>query len=139
MDCQQYLWSPYVPKIQLANRKKYDSKRMFVHRIAYAETVRGRDDEIPTLLFHAPFALLRDVCQYIFRLMAGKVRDLKVCHEHSCRRKNGKCYWRVAVQVVGLEEQFISLKEFTRLLVHRVQTVCNCKVRHYRLDTFLNL
>lgn len=101
--------------------------------------MRGLNEEIPTLLFYAPFALIKDACQCIFKMMAGKVKDLRISHEHSCRRKNGKCYWRVAVQVIELDEQFISLREFALVLVHRMGRTCNCKVRHYRLETFLNL
>ena len=43
------------------------------------------------------------------------------------------------VCIVGLNEHFISLREFILLFIARLQAVSNCKVRHYRLATFLNL
>jgi len=132
---------PYIP-----NRDKKQKSNPHIspyelrHRIAYTETVRGVDDDVPALLFFgAPFALLRDTCLQVHKMMAGKVHDLTIMPEHSCRRKNGKCYWRWVVSVVRLDERFISLREFTSLLISCMQRIGNCKVRHYRLETFINL
>lgn len=136
---KDYLWMPYVPNRKNISKAGRHSKHNFLHRFAYTETMRGLDDEIPTLLFYAPFELLRDVCSYFYPLMSGRVKDLRISESHSCRRKNGKNYWRTEVQIIGLDEQFISLTEFTRMLVHKCKTICNCTVRHYRLETFLNL
>lgn len=112
----------------------------YLHRIAYSEDLRGEKDNIPTLLFYgAPFDLLRDVCLYVFNMMNGKVEDLVIDREHSCRWRNGKCYWRTMIQIRGLDEQFISLKDFTSLLITRMKNVCNCSIRHYKLETFVNL
>lgn len=131
---------PYVPKKRLKReRSPFVSTHNYLHRIAYTETVRGLRDDIPTLLFHAPFALLKETCQHLYKLMDGKVKNLRICNEHSCRVRNGKSYWMVAVQIIGLDEHFISLQEFTLMLVNHIQRVCNCTVRHYRLETFLNL
>ena len=136
MPFEGYLSLPYVPR---RTRRTKPTPHPYLHRIAYTETVRGLHDEIPTLLFHAPFALLKDACEYLYKMMADRMSNIRVIQEHSCRRKNGKCYWRVAVQIIGLDEQFMSLGEFTKMLVHRMTSICNCKVRHYRLETFLNL
>ena len=136
---KDYLWMPYVPNRKNISKAGRHSKHNFLHRFAYTETKRGLDDEIPTLLFYAPFELLKDVCQYFYTLMAGRVKDLRIMESHSCRWKNRKCYMRTEVQIIGLDEQFISLTEFTRLLVYKCKELCNCTVRHYRLETFLNL
>lgn len=112
----------------------------YVHRIAYTSTFRGVNDDIPTLLFlGAPFALLQDVCTPLCRWMDGAVADITIQREHSCRRKNGKHYWRIAVGIIGLDEYVISYDEFVKLIVNKIKTTANCTVRHYQLETFLNL
>lgn len=132
---------PYIPNRKGQNpRQNNRSPYPFIHRIAYTETMRGLYDEVPTLLFYgAPFRLLQDVCVYLFKMMQGKVKNLIVDRERSCRWKNGKCYWRTMIRIVELDEQFISLREFTRMILYRMQTVCNCTVRHYKLEVFVNL
>lgn len=140
MSYVSYLFAPYFPNRQHKKKLGRPTPYKYLHRIAYTETERGLYDEIPTLLFYgAPFALVGDVCKHIFRVMVGKVENLIIRREHSCRWRNGKCYWRVAVNIIGLNEFFISLKEFVLLFIARLQTVSSCKVRHYRLATFLNL
>lgn len=141
MSNNRHIFSPYIP--YLRDRKKGKGRPIiheYLHRIAYTKTMRGNEDEIPTLLFYgAPFALLKDACCHIHKTMCGNVRDLKIKLEHSCRHKNGKCYWRYAVSVIDLNEHFISFKEFTLLLIAHIRNICNCAIRHYRLETFLNL
>lgn len=120
---------PFVPKM-----------RKEKHRIAYTMLMRGDDFDVPTLLFYgAPFLLVKDTCEKIFKAMAGNVKNLYIDREHSCRFKNGKCYWRIAVTIVGLNTAFLALKEFVLMLVSCMQRLCYCKIRHYRTETFLNL
>ena len=124
-----YIKMPFVPK-----------KRMEKHRIAYTMLMRGDDFDVPTLLFYGvPFLLAKDTCEKIFKAMAGNVKNLYIDREHSCRFKNGKCYWRIAVTIVGLNEPFLTLKEFVWMFVSCMQRLCYCKIRHYRTETFLNL
>lgn len=124
-----YIKRPFVPK-----------NRMAKHRIAYTMLMRGDNFDVPTLLFYgAPFLLVRDVCQTVYKCMSGNVRNLYIAREHSCRFRNGKCYWRIAVTIVGLNEPFMALEEFVRMLVSCMQRLCHCKIRHYRTETFLNL
>lgn len=137
---RSYLYFPYVPNRSNKKKKGRPTPYPYLHRIAYSEDLRGEKDNIPTLLFYgAPFDLLRDVCLYVFNMMNGKVEDLVIDREHSCRWRNGKCYWRTMIQIQGLDEQFISLKDFTSLLITRMKNVCNCSIRHYKLETFVNL
>ncbi len=133
------LSKPYVPNRQNMKRDGRTSPYSFIHRIAYTEAWRGDNYDERVLLFQAPFALVKDVCQFIFNVMDGKIGNLIISNEHSCRHRNGKCYWRVMVQVVRLDEQFISFKEFVFLMIARMKRICNCTVRHYRLETFVNL
>ena len=136
-----YAFAPYIPNLK--NKKKSRGRPLvhdYLHRIAYTETMRGNEDEIPTLLFYgAPFDLLKDACLHIHKMMDGKVSDLKIKLEHSCRYRNGKCYWRYAVSVIDLDECFISFKEMTLLLIAHISNISNCAIRHFRLETFLNL
>lgn len=112
----------------------------YTHAIAYTETVRGIDDDIPTMLFlGAPWRLLQDVCTDLCRMMRGNLRDITLRREHSCRARNGKNYWRVAVGILGLNEEFISLAEFESLIVAKILRTANCTVRHYKTEPFLNL
>ncbi len=113
--------------------------RKHLHRIAYTEIVRDFDSNNKVLLFHAPFDLVKDVCQKMFSMMQGNMGNIIVRNEHSCRVKNGKCYWRVAVEIIALNENFISFKEFVLMMINSMKTMANCKIRHYRTETFLNL
>lgn len=112
---------------------------MLPHRIAYTEINREDDPAIRTLLFQAPFDLLKDTCQKICKMMGGRIRNIVLQREHSCRVRNGKCYWRVAVQIIGLDEQFISFKEFVLMLINCLKKTTSCHIRHYRTEVFLNL
>ena len=124
-----YKKMPIVPK-----------QRMEKHRIAYTMLMRGGDFDVPTLLFYgAPFLLVKDTCQMIYKAMSGNVKNLYIDREHSCRFRNGKCYWRIAVTIVGLNTAFLALGEFVLMLVSCMQRLCYCKIRHYRTETFLNL
>ena len=130
---------PYVPNRENIKRDGRTSPYALIHRIAYTEALRGDNYDERVLLFQAPFELIKDACQFIFNVMGSNVQDMVISNEHSCRRRNGKCYWRVAVKVVGINEQFISFSEFTALLVAHIKRICNCKVKHYKLNTFVNL
>lgn len=134
-----YLFYPYIPNRQEKKKLGRPTPHSYLHRIAYTEALRGDNYNEPYLLFHAPFALVKDACQFIFNVMNGKIGNMIISNEHSCRRRNGKIYWRVAVQIIGLDEQFISLKKFTLLLISWMKRIANCTVRHYRTETFLNL
>lgn len=112
---------------------------MSPHRIAYTEIAREDDPSIRTLLFHAPFDLLKATCQKIYKMMDGRIKNIILRREHSCRVRNGKSYWRVAVKIIALDEQFISFKEFVLMLLSWIQRLSYCKIRHYRTETFLNL
>lgn len=102
--------------------------------------MRGDAEDVPTLLFYgAPFALLKDVCQHIFDIMDGNVGNMLIQNEHSCRIRNGKCYWRTTVAIINLNENGISIQEFVKLIIARILYTCNCTVRYYKPDTFINL
>lgn len=134
------LFYDYVPNRQYKKKLGRPTPYQYLHRIAYTEDKRGDKDDVSTLLFYgAPFALLKDVCTSLFGMMNGKVKNLVIGNEHSCRWKNGKCYWRTLIEIHGLDEQFISLKEFFLLIISMMKRICNCTVRHYRLETFVNL
>ena len=110
-----------------------------IHRIAYTDVLRGNHFDERVLLFQAPFALIQDACQFIFNIMNGNIQDMLINNEHSCRWRNGKCYWRVAVEIIGLNESFISFKEFVLMLINCMRNLANCTIRHFRTETFLNL
>ena len=130
---------PYVPNRDSIKRDGRTSPYAFLHRIAYTEVLRGDNYDERVLLFHAPFALVKDACSLIFRIMNGNIQDMIISNEHSCRRRNGKCYWRVAVRIIGLNESFISFKEFVLMLISYMKKMANCTIRHFRTETFLNL
>jgi hypothetical protein len=109
------------------------------HRIAYTEALRDDDCNLRVLLFHAPFVLVKDVCQKMFTMMRGNIGNILVKNEHSCRVRNGKCYWRVAVEIIGLNENIVSFTEFVLMMISCMRRTANCTIRHYRTETFLNL
>lgn len=140
MPSDGYLSLPYIPNRQRKLKKGRPSPHAYIHRIAYTETMRGVNDETPTLLFlGAPWCLLRDVCTSLVKMMTGKIGDITLQWERSCRVKNGKHTWRIAVGIINLDERFIGYSEFVKLLVSKILYVANCNVRHFRLETFLNL
>lgn len=112
---------------------------MSPRRIAYTEIDREDNPATRTLLFHAPFDLLKSTCQKVYKMMDGKIRNIVLRWEHSCRVRNGKCYWRVAVQIIGLDEQFMSFKELVLLIISCLKKTTSCQIRHYRTEAFLNL
>ena len=129
---------PYL--VRHGRRAGRPPSRPRLHRIAYTETVRGINDEQPTILFlGAPRELLQDVGTALCRMMADNIRDITVTMEHAIVFRNGKGYWRQAVGIIGLNEEFISYAEFVKFFVHKMTTMAHCKVRHYKLDVFLNL
>lgn len=135
--CKNYFFlHGFVPRRK--SKAGRPSFRKYLHRIAYTETMRGVKDDVPTLLFYAPFALCRDVAQHIYQVLRGNLKNIKVVPSHSCRRKNGKCYWRTEVQVFELNEELINFESFSQMFVHRMETICNCKIRYLKLETFLN-
>lgn len=138
MPNHEYLNHPYVPNCQ-NKRQGRPTHRNYLHRIAYTETVRDYDSDKKVLLFHAPFALVKDVCQKVFTMLQGNVGNIIVKNEHSCRVKNGKCYWRVAVEIIGLNENIVSFTEFVLMMISCMRRTANCTIRHYRTETFLNL
>lgn len=139
MSYKRYLYCPYVPNRSNKKKSGRPTPYAYLHRIAYTEVMRGMNDEIPTLMFYAPFELLKDACGHLFKLMNGRVGNLIIKNSHSCRVRNGRCYWRIEVHIVNLDEAFMSLSDFTMLLIARMKNICNCTIRHYRLETFLNL
>lgn len=140
MPKHHYLYLPYIPNREGKRKAPRPSPHSYLHRIAYTLMMTGMEDDTPTLLFlGAPFALLKDACEYIVKIMAGKVADMIIRPEHSCRVKNGKQYWRWAVDIIGLDEAFISLQEFALLVISRIKRICNCTVRRYNVEPFFNL
>ena len=131
---------PFFPNRKCIQQRHRNRARCRMrHRFAYTGTMGGRSDDIGALLFYAPFALLKDTCEYLCRMMTGSVEDMIITPSHSCRRKNGKIYWRQEVQIIGLDTEFLTMESLSQMIVHRMETICNCKIRHYRLETFLNL
>ena len=135
-----YLSLPYIPNRKHKKKQGRPTPHAYLHRIAYTMQMRGDAEGVPTLLFYgASFGLVRDVCQHIHKIMDGNVRDLLISQEHSCRIRNGKCYWRQIVTIEGLNENVLSLQEFVKLIIARMLYICNCTVRYYKPDTFINL
>ena len=74
---------PYVPNRESIKRDGRTSPYAFLHRIAYTEALRGDNYDERVLLFHAPFALIKDACSFIFRIMNGNIQDMIIRNEHS--------------------------------------------------------
>lgn len=129
---------PYVPATTspLSHRK-----HPYRYHIAYTLQLRG-DDACQTpyiVLYGAPYELVRDACLDLYRNMNGKVHDLLLSREHSCRYRNGKCYWRIAVCIKDLDEKAITTEGFATLFAAYLRRLCNCTLRRYRVHDFINL
>ena len=75
MPNHEYLNYPYIPN-RRNKRQGRPTHREYLHRIAYTEMVRDYDSDNKVLLFHAPFALVKDVCQKMFTMMQGNVGNI---------------------------------------------------------------
>lgn len=102
--------------------------------------MRGDSDDVPALMFlGAPPKLLQDVGTALCKEMNGKLQDIILEPEHSCRWKNGKHYWRTVAHIIGLDTHFISFNDFTQLFVFKMTKTATCTIKHYKFDTFINL
>lgn len=140
MQCNSYLHYPYFPNRQNKKKRGRPTVHPYIHHIAYTETLRGDNYDVPTLLFvGAPDYLVRRACQIVYGMLVGRVGDIRIRNERACRYANGKCYWRTEVEVYELDEDFMLFSSFVELLCYEMQKLSNCDFRHYRLETFLNL
>ena len=128
---------PYVPRGN--GRQGRPRKHKYSYNISYTVQMRGDEMDIPFLLFHgAPRELLQETCTELCRLMNENLKDIVLTEESSCRRKNGKCFWRYALQVCELNTDFLSLDGLIDLLVYKLKGKADCEIKSLSLHRFLN-
>jgi len=115
-------------------------KRNYERRIAFSIQMRGDLDDIPTIIYYgAPFALIYDVMEFVGKHMGSMMEGYVINNEHSCRYKNGKAYRRISLELHGLQEQYVSLRDIITIINHRMQKLCWCSVKELSLYRLLNL
>lgn len=126
--------SPRSPEYM--SRMKHNYER----RIAYGVQMRGDEDDLPVLIYYgASYQLILDVMEHIGKIIGKALKGYVITHEHSCRWKNGKAYRRIAVEIHGLDEQFITLPSLIAVINNYMQRICWCKIKEYPLKRLLNL
>ena len=128
------------PYVALPSARATTLQKCYERRIAYGVQMRGDNDDLPVLIYYgAPFQLLYDVMAFVGKCMGDGIKGYRIIHEHSCRWKNGKAYRRIAVEIHGLDEQFVTLSSLIAVINNHMQRICWCKIKEYPIKRLLNL
>lgn len=115
-------------------------KHLYERKIAFGIQMRGDDDALPVLIYYgAPYALIRDVMTSISQALGTLIAGYVIHQEHSCRYRNGRAYRRISIELHGICEQYISLRDIILIINHRMQSLCWCTIREFPLRRLLNL
>ena len=95
-------------------------KEPLPQNIAYSLDWRGSDDELPVFVFvGATYELLRSV--FLWIIGGGHVaKGFKIEREHACIMRNGKHYWRWAVELKEWNQTFCSRQDLCTLIESRI-------------------
>lgn len=127
---------PYVARPVRANNLVHDYNR----NICCGVQMRGDNDDLPVIIYYgATWALVFDTMAQIAKMMGENIKGYVIRREHSCRWKNGKAYYRLAVEIHGLNEEFMSLQSFLLVINGYMQKICWCTVKELPLRKLLNL
>lgn len=108
--------------------------------IAVAIDYRGlHDDELFFVFRGAHEQLIVSAFQFLVGRGAGIASEAMVSTEHDCIRRNGKGYWRIAVQIVRPNFDFCSLDDMKLLIEATLHRLHPCTVTWFSIDKFLNI
>ncbi len=142
-NLEKYDILPIIPPNPTGKRKPGRPKnpsniRDLRRHIIYTIDYRGiHDNELTFLFIGAGYSLLRRV----FLSLTGPSKVFSGLHielTHACCYRNGKAYYREEVTPRGYDSNIMSLPELCVFIEARLQQECQCYVRKWSIDAFLN-
>lgn len=108
--------------------------------IAAAIDYRGPHDDVLTFVFRGTsFDLVSRVFSFLIGKGNGIAKKATVTEEHDIIRRNGKGYWRIAVELSEPNFDFCSLDSMRILIEAGLHRQHPCTVHWLSLDKFLNV
>lgn len=108
--------------------------------IAATIDYRGTNDDILTFVFRgSSFDTVSRVFQFLIGGGNGIAKKATVSEEHDIIRRNGKGYWRIAVEISEPNFNFCSLDSMQVLIEATLRKQHPCTVHWLPLDKFLNV
>ena len=108
--------------------------------IAASIDYRGVDDDQLFFVFRgAGQQMLTKVFSYLVGRGHGIAREVVITEEHDCIRRNGKGFWRIAVEIVEPNFHFCSLDDMKILIEATLRRLHPCTVHWLPIAKFLNV
>lgn len=127
-----------IPKFRKRGRPPEDNRR----HIQIAATVdwRGTEDNQLFFLFrNVPCAVLQQTFRQLIGNGNGIASDARIFEEHDLIRRNGKGYWRWAVEIIEPNDHFCTIDDMKVLIEAFFHRLHPCTVRWFDIETFLNI
>ena len=125
---------------RFAKRGRPRKDRRLHRLVAAAVDYRGINDDQLTFLFRN---VDRDVLIQTFQFLVGRGHGIAakavVTEEHDIIRRNGKGYWRYAVEIREPNFSFASLEDMQLLISARISKAQPASVRWFNIQQFLNI
>lgn len=109
-------------------------------RIAASIDYRGENDDRLFFLFREPpSSLLKEAFDFLVCDGRGIAKKAVVTEEHDVVRRNGKGYWRKAVEMVEPNFFFCGLEDVKVLIESALRRLHPCSLQWMDIDKFLNV
>lgn len=129
-----------LPKFRRTKRGRPQKDKSRHALIAAAIDYRGPHDDILTFVFRGTsFETVSRVFSFLIGGGNGIAKKATVTEEHDIIRRNGKGYWRIAVEITEPNFDFCSLDSMRILIEAGLRRLHPCTVHWLPLDKFLNV
>ena len=129
-----------LPKFRRTKRGRPQKDKSRHALIAAAIDYRGPHDDILTFVFRGTsFETVSRVFSFLIGGGNGIAKKATVTEEHDIIRRNGKGYWRIAVEITEPNFDFCSLDSMRILIEAGLHRHHPCTVHWLPLDKFLNV
>ncbi len=129
-----------MPKFPTVKRgRPVTDKRKHIS-IAATIDYRGADDSQLFFLFrNSPQSLVEEVFRFLIGKGNGIAKKAVVSEEHDVVRRNGKGYWRIAVELFNPNTYFCSIADMKILIESVFRRLYPCTFCWMSIDKFLNV
>lgn len=108
--------------------------------IAATIDYRGQNDDQLFFVFRgAGQKLITEVFRFLIGNSYGIAREAVISEENDIIRRNGKGYWRIAVEIRKPDFFFCSLNDMRILIEATLKRLHPCTVHWLTIDKFLNV
>ena len=129
-----------LPKFRRTKRGRPQKDKSQHALIAAAIDYRGPHDDILTFVFRGTsFETVSRVFSFLIGGGNGIAKKATVTEEHDIIRRNGKGYWRIAVEITEPNFDFCSLDSMRILIEAGLRRLHPCTVHWLSIDKFLNV